>query len=239
MKTFTTFNTFEDIRNGDNMSQEEFHTLYEQKPDCFRAELLAGTVYVCEPLSEFHADIHTELAALFGAYRAYTPGVQALIDATVILGESDEVQPDMTLRVLPEYQGQTSDYIYKKGRKASGPYIKGAPELVAEISFSSRSMDLHVKRKRYEQAGVLEYLVISLQDEELFWFDLANGTSIKPSKGIFKSRIFPGLWIHKSALFGMRYELMMDTVQRGLSSAEHKSFLSHLRELRANKKPSN
>ncbi len=233
MNTYTTSNTFEDIRNGDNMSQELFHNLYEQKPASFRAELLASTVYVCEPLSEFHAEIHTDLASLFGAYRAYTPGVQALIDATVILSEYDEVQPDMTLRVLPEYKGQTSDYLFRKGKKARGPYIKGAPELVAEISFSSRSMDLHIKRKRYELAGVLEYLVLCLESQEMFCFDSANPESFQPVKSVFKSRSFPGLWIHKTALFALNYELMMESLQKGLSSPEHQNFVRKLSEIRA------
>lgn len=235
MNTYTTSNTFDDIRNGDSMSQSVFHRLYEQKPANYRAELLAGTVYVCEPLSESHAEIHTDLASLFGAYRARTPGVQALVDATVILGDSDEVQPDMTLRILPAYGGQSRDYTYRARRKSRGPYVKGAPEMVAEISFSSRSMDLHIKRKRYELAGVLEYLVFSLQDQELFWFDLANGQPIHHIEGIFKSKIFPGLWIDKSALFSNKYELMMETLQKGLSSVEHQDFVQKQNDRQSNK----
>ena len=226
---YRTSNILEDLHNGDTMSQEVFHALYEGRHNEFRAELIDGMVYVREPLSETHAEVHARVISIFDAYRASTTGVQAFSDATVILSETDEVQPDAMLRIRPEYNGQTSDYWFRKGRRTRGPYVKGAPELVAEVAFSSRAIDLHAKQKRYQNAGVLEYLVISLKEQKLFWFDLSHAQELNPNEsGIFQSRVFPGLWIHESALLSMDYKLTMETLNKGLGSEEHKSFLRAL-----------
>jgi len=40
----------EQLHNGDRMSRQEFHRLYEKTPDGFRAELVGGIVYAASPL---------------------------------------------------------------------------------------------------------------------------------------------------------------------------------------------
>lgn len=40
----------EELHNGDCMTQPAFHSAYEQMPAGFRAELVGGVVFVCEPL---------------------------------------------------------------------------------------------------------------------------------------------------------------------------------------------
>lgn len=222
------------LRSGDCLSQKEFHRLYEKESEDFRAELLDGTVFVCQPLSEEHGVIHPRLGSIFDAYAGQTPGLQAYIEPTVILSEDDEVQPDLLIRILPNYKGQTSDQKARYGRYSKGTYIKGAPELVAEISFSSRSIDLHIKRRRYELAGVLEYLVVCLENApKISWFDLPAAAQIEASDdGIFRSKMFPGLWIHERGLFDMDYKLVMDTINEGVASAEHKQFVSKLESRR-------
>ena len=220
-----------ELLNGDCMDQEEFHKRYEQQPEDFKAELLDGIVFVCEPLSEQHGGIHPRISSIFDAYMAATPGVRAYIDATVILSKKDEVQPDLSLRIMPAFGGQTTDTWYRRGKKAKrGPYIKGAPELVAEIAYSSRSMDLHIKRHRYELAGVLEYIVVSLEQGKLIWFDLKGKSEILAnSNGVFQSGIFPGFWIHEQGLLNMDYSLVMNTIQQGINSPEHQEFLLKLK----------
>lgn len=220
-----------ELLNGDCMDQAEFHKRYEQQSEDFKAELLDGIVFVCEPLSEQHGGIHTRISSIFDAYSASTPGVKAYIDATVVLSKKDEVQPDLSLRILPAFGGQTTDTWYRRGKKAKrGPYINGAPELVAEIALSSRSMDLHIKRQRYELAGVLEYIVVSLEQGKVIWFDLQGKCEIiAKSNGIFQSKIFPGFWIHEQGLLDMDYSLVMNTIQQGINSPEHQEFLLKLK----------
>lgn len=112
------------LHNGDCMSQLEFNKLYEKMPGGFQAELIEGIVYVKEPVGQEHGDLDVLLSSVLSAYRAATPGVQASSNVTVILGEKDEVQPDLLLRIKPDYDGQSRD---------SGRYIAGPPELVVEV----------------------------------------------------------------------------------------------------------
>src|SRR5947209_2877577 len=142
---------YPELHNGDRMTQKEFHRVYEQMPDNFRAELIGGIVYVGSPLKRPHGKDHLRLGTLFDTYQGHTPGVDAADNATVILSEDDEPQPDLYMRILPACGGQSRD--------TEDQYIDGAPELLAEIAHSSRAIDLHTKRQRYADAGVLEYIV--------------------------------------------------------------------------------
>jgi hypothetical protein len=42
----------EELHSGDRLSREEFHRLYSEMPEGFRAELIGGIVYVASPLKE-------------------------------------------------------------------------------------------------------------------------------------------------------------------------------------------
>lgn len=148
-----------EMRNGDCMTQEDFHSLYQQQPDGFKAELVDGTVFVSEPLGEPHSVNHLRLGSIIDAYASSTSGVHAGIEPTVILSKKDEVQPDLVMRVLPDFGGNTTDVWFRRGKKMRGPYIKGAPELVAEVAYSSRAIDLNLKKQRYEAGGIREYIV--------------------------------------------------------------------------------
>jgi Uma2 family endonuclease len=175
-----------ELHTGDHMSREEFHRLYEQTPEDFHAELIGGIVYVASPLRLRHDKNHIPLSALLFAYEGATPGVECGDNTTVILGDDSEPQPDLFLRILPEYGGQS--------RTTADDYVSGPPELVAEIAHGSRAIDLHAKRRDYARYGVLEYLVLSLKEPRLYWFDLrVNQPLPEPADGIYKMRAFPGL----------------------------------------------
>jgi hypothetical protein len=150
------------------------------------------------------------------------------MDGTVILGPKDEVQPDLLLRILPEFGGQTS-YLHSQMEGVPVRFIKGAPEMVAEVAYSSIAIDLHRKRERYLRAGVIEYIVVNLATFEIEWFDFRNKCRIKAdADGIFRSQFFPGLWIHAKALFKMDYRKSMDVLNKGLASHEHEAFAAKL-----------
>src|SRR5207245_3471933 len=119
-----------------------------------------------------------------------TPGTETMDNATAILGDDSEPQPDAALIIEPESGGQTS--VSEDG------YATGPPELIVEVASSSESIDLHAKRRDYEQAGVLEYAVVVLRQRVARWFVLQDGTyrdMEADASGIFKSRVFPGLWV--------------------------------------------
>jgi Uma2 family endonuclease len=209
------------LESGDRMTQAEFHRLYEQMPEDFRAELIGGVVYVSSPMKRRHGKFHLPAATLVTMYESATPGVEACDNATVILDEGDEPQPDLLLRVLPEYGGQS--------RTTSDDYVDGAPELHWEIAASSKSLDLHGKRERYAAAGVKEYLVLNLQDKCLHWFDLTTNTELKPdADGIYRIRTFSGLWIDGPALITRDLPKLLAVLEQGLASPEHTVFVAKL-----------
>src|SRR5436305_2942591 len=97
------------LHNGDQMTQAEFHRRYEAYPEDVKFELIGGTVYMAPPIRRSHARRHVQFAALLERYESRTPGVEALDNATTILGEDSETQPDLALRVLSEYGGQSRE----------------------------------------------------------------------------------------------------------------------------------
>lgn len=210
--------------NGDELSRAEFHARYERTPDGFKAELLDGVVYVASPVSVHHGAPDSFVNGLCFHYSGRTPGVQAACNTTVFLGTNDEVQPDGLLRILPEFGGQTRIEHVKEL-----DYIAGAPEFVLEVAGSSRAVDLHKKRKIYQRCGVLEYLVLCVEEQELRWFDLPNDLRVAAdADGVMRSKSLPGLWIDATAICKLDFGGVMKALESGLASPEHAAFVEHL-----------
>ncbi len=217
------------LENGDHMSQAEFHRRYEAYPDDTKFELIGGVVYMASPLRRTHGIFHPKLSSVLEFFQDQTPGVELLDNATNILGDESEPQPDLTLRILQAFGGQS--------RETKEDYVEGAPELVAEIASSTRAIDLREKRRDYELAGVQEYMVLSVEEPELFWFDFKAHALLAPdTKGIARSQVFPGLWINVPALLSCQRENLMATMSRGLKSAAHAAFVKKLEAARTSKK---
>lgn len=209
------------LANGDNLPQSEFHRRYECYPEDVKFELVRGIVYIASPLAIDHGRFHATLSLVLELYSAETPGIQLLDNATTILGEDSEPQPDLSLRILPECGGQTQTFEKR--------YVQGGPELVAEVAHSTRAFDLHQKRDDYQRASVHEYLVFCLEEAELLWVDFAAKESITPdNKGVARSRVFPGLWINTNALLADDIKVLHATLKRGLKCPTHAAFVKKL-----------
>src|SRR5205823_3137606 len=109
----------------DHMDQPTFHALYEQADPKCKAELVEGIVMIPFSVSVDHASDHNLVMTWLGVYRAATPGVQALDNATIVLGPKSEPQPDGALLIRAEFGGQT---------RVEGKNVVGAPELVVEVA---------------------------------------------------------------------------------------------------------
>ncbi len=209
------------LRQGQRLTQAEFHRRYEAYPGDVKFELIGGIVYMASPLRWPHGEYTDKLAAAFVLYEAATPGVVAGGNATAILGHRSEPQPDQALRILPEYGGQS--------RLNEGEYVEGAPELLAEVAYSSRDIDLNEKRADYQRAGVVEYLVLCVAEQELHWFDFHAGEPLHPNRrGVWRSKVFPGLWLDGPALLARDSARLIAGVQRGLASRDHAAFVKRL-----------
>lgn|SRR5487761_1428865 len=206
--------------NGERMSQPEFHRRYETCPTGEKWELVGGVVYIASPRKLKQSDYDGDIGYLLGTYRRATPGIQVTHNASAILGKKSEPQPDLAMRILPEYGGQS--------RTTGDDYLEGAPELVVEIAHSRRDLAMHAKRKDYERNGVIEYLVLLVEEQEVQWFHFPDG-EIRPNRvGITRSLVFPGFWLDIEALLRRDSQRLMEVLQQGLASRPHASFVRRL-----------
>lgn len=215
-----------DLEAGDHLDQPTFHRLYEATSEDFRAELINGVVIVPSPTRCDHGDIQTAVVGLTWIYRAGTLGVHAYDNSTVLLPPVNEPQPDAIVVIKPQFGGQT---LVKDG------YLLGAPELVIEVASSSVSYDLHSKYQMYERMGVREYVVALVKHAEVRWFAAKDGQFVPvppDADGIYRSRVFPGLWLNADAIWSGNDAKVLETVQLGLASPEHAAFLEKLRSQR-------
>ena len=228
------------LRNGDHLDADEFLRRYEAMPHLKKAELIDGRVYIDSPDSyptvrgepmaspvsfEGHAAPHFDIISWLGVYRFATPGVRGGDNGTVRLAPKAMPQPDAMLLILPSHGGQT--------RFGADRFVRGAPELVVEVAFSSVSYDLHEKLEAYRGHGAIEYLVWRVEDESIEWFRFVEGRTerVEPgADGILRSVVFPGLWLEPVALIRGEMDQVVQVLQRGIASPEHAAFVAQLRE---------
>jgi hypothetical protein len=212
---------------GQRLDQPTFHELYERMPEGTWAELIDGVVHMSSPAGPDHSRSSVTLTYWFCYYRENTPGVDVLDNASTALDFKREPQPDAQLRILPECGGRT-----RTDRKV----VRGVPELIAEVSHTSRYIDLGPKFDDYERVGVLEYIVRALEPDEVLWFVLRQGRLVQlPAgpDGIFRSTVFPGLWLDPQALIENDTRRLRAVLDQGLASAEHAEFVARLAAARA------
>lgn len=211
---------------GERLDRATFHNRYEQMPPSTRAELVGGIVYMPSPLRMDHGDTNHWVDLWLGDFESSTPGVRVSLNATALLDDEGEPQPDLLLRILPEWGGQTS---------VVDGYLAGPPELVVEIARSSRAFDLGAKYLDYERAGVTEYVVVALDPDEVYWHVCRGDRFVRLAcggDGIFRSEVFPGLWLDAAALFAGDRKRLRDVVDQGVATPEHAAFVAMLEEAR-------
>ncbi len=210
------------LRDGDCLTSDEFMRRWEAMPGLKHAELIDGIVHMPSPLSQKHSNLHVSMTLWLGMYAVNTPGCDADLEMTWLMGNRDVPQPDLTLRVLPEYGGQS---------RVEGEYAAGAAELVVEIAVSSRSRDLGSKLRLYERMGVREYAIAVAGQQQLLW-NVHTPAGFQPlgagNDGILRSRCFPGLWLDPAALWRFDRPGVLAVLQQGLATPEHAAFLTGL-----------
>jgi len=224
--------TLPPLVHGQHLDQPTFHERYEAMPPDTWAELVGGVVYMPSPLSGDHGEEDSNVSGWLFHYKRFTPGVRSPNDATVKLDPQGEPQPDCQLRIPKELGGQT--YIDDEG------YIAGAPELVVEVARSSRYYDLKQKTVDYERAGVREYVVVELDPDRIHWF-IRRGVrfaQLRPGPdGIYRSKVFPGLWLDPEALYAEDLDRLIQVLEQGLATPEHAAFVARLAKAGAGRKP--
>ena len=139
-----------------------------------------------------------------------------------MLGPENEPQPDSCLLVSPELGGQTS---------VKDDWIVGAPELVAEVALTTESIDLHAKKREYQKCGVKEYVVVALRQRKVYWFVNRDVelVEIQPGdEGIYRSEVFPGLWLDPDTLWADDVDRRIAVLDKGLATPERAGFVARL-----------
>ncbi|QJW96727.1 Uma2 family endonuclease [Frigoriglobus tundricola] len=234
------------LRDGDRMDANEFLRRYAADPIVYSAELLQGVVHVTRwreftdgketivpPISaDGHATPDNHLQGIFFVYASHTPGVVSSGSVTTLLpSQATSLEPDALLRVLPTHGGASTI--------GADKFVHGAPELVAEISFTSGSRDFGKKFDSYQADGVPEYLVWRTAEKEIHWFALNRKkyVALKPhADGTLRSDVFPGLWLDVPALLASDTAKVLATLQQGIASPEHAAFVAKLQKAASKRK---
>ena len=183
------------LESGDRLAREEFHRRYTLRPDIHKAELIDGVVYVTRRVRFAHGETHGVLMGCLGVYSAYHPDVHVYGPVTIFLDDRNEVQPDVSLareQSLASRLWETED-----------GFFAGVPDLIGEVAESDAAYDLHDKLESYRRAGVPEYIVWSIFENDIRWLILRDGqyVPLEPDEhGIIESAHFPGLRLNVPAM---------------------------------------
>ena len=156
-------------------------------------------------------------------YQWKTPGVTGADGATVML----DLQASRSRTTCFEFRRSWED----RPTSTTDGYLAGAPELIVEVARSSRSYDLNQKKADYERAGVREYVVVELDPDRIHWFIRRRKRFqvLRPGRdGIYRSEVFPGLWLDAEALFAEDLDRLMQVLDQGLATPEHAAFAAKL-----------
>jgi Uma2 family endonuclease len=212
------------LEPGDRLSRAEFERRYDAMTNLKKAELIEGVVYMPSPVRlRRHGAPHFDLITWLGAYKAATPGVTGADNASVRLDLDNEPQPDVVFFIDPANGGQA--------RITPDDYLEEAPELVAEIAAGTASYDLNTKPNVYRRNGVREYIVWRVLDRQIDWFVLRDGEFVRlpiDDTGLYRSEVFPGLWLDPAALVRGDTHIVQTALQSGLASSEHADFVERL-----------
>jgi Putative restriction endonuclease len=210
------------LTTGEKMSKAEFLCRWEALPGLKFAELIEGVVFVPSPLSLNHGERDSTIIGWLCYYAFRTPGCHVGNNTTWEMLESVP-QPDVHLRIEPEHGGQSS---------VIGKYPVGAPELAVEICLTSTEVDFGPKLRLYERAGVREYITLELLAKRIVWRVLRDRVyqALEPDADqVFRSIVFPGLWLDQDAFWRNDGTRMLATLEAGLATAEHQEFAARLR----------
>ena len=222
----------ESLVDGMRMDVEEFSRRYaamREADETFHAELIFGVVYTMQPPSAGgHGIPHAADSLPFLLYDLATPGVTYSNPAGFPAPTTDgKVEPDGCLFVEPSYGGRAT--LDESGN------LTEAPELCIEIANTTVYKDLVTKRALYEAAGVQEYLVHVVQESRVAVFVRRDDRLVPADTpdAVFRSETFPGLWLDLQALQTLDKAAARQTLEQGLASEPHVTFVAELAARRA------
>ena len=211
------------LEPGDHLTREEFERRYDAMPALKKAELIEGIVYMGSPVRlQHHGQPHGLVMTWLGVYWGATPGLFFGDNVSIRLEDDNMPQPDATMMIEQARGGQAS---------LVDDYVEGGPELVVEVAAITASMDLNTKLRVYRRHNVREYVVWRVLDGAIDWFLLREGDYQRLSPGadgVYRSEVFPGLWLDPKALVEANLVRVLDVLGQGLADPSHAAFVARL-----------
>lgn len=144
---------------------------WEKLPEHVRAEVIDGRLYILSPPKRIHADIIDEIYfALVNHVRKNNLGKSYCSAVGNFLFDGTQVvMPDIVF-----VSNKNSHLLEERG-------IFGAPDLIIEVlSPSTKKHDIHLKKIKYEQAGVREYWIVDPDTKDTWGYLLENNSYNEP-----------------------------------------------------------
>jgi len=214
----------EPLREGERIKRDEFERRAKAFPQAGRVELIDGVVHLMSPISFFgHGLPHANMMTWLNLYSIDTPGTCCGAPTSIRIDDENEPEPDAILFIDPERGGAAAF--------DEDEYVTGAPELVIEISNTTTGKDLNIKLPLYERDGIREYIVWRVEDQEIDWFVLRESGYERLTlgeDGIYRSEVFPGLWLDVDAIVSGDRRRMIRVLEQGLATIEHNEFVARL-----------
>jgi putative restriction endonuclease len=193
-------------------------------PNVTRAELIEGIVFRGAAVRHRqHGRPHRILIGWIDRYISGTPGIDGGDNAS--MGWISKTNPSRTLICFCRRPWEAPC--------ARRPMdIEMGRPIGSVKSASSASIDLHLKLEVYQRAGVREYLVWRVGDEAVDWFVREGDqfVALAAENGIFKSRLFPGLWLDAKALAKQSLRQLHTTLAQGMASPKYTDFAKRAAE---------
>lgn len=160
-----------------------------------RYELIDGELYVSPFPFVPHQRLVTRLVGMLYAYLEEHPiGEVFTSNLKVVLDEESGVGPDVVYIANERLSSLQPDGLY------------GPPDLAIEVTSTKPNLDRIIKFRKYASSGVAHYWIVSPEARTIEAFELGKKRYGKPTiareRGVFEPKLFPGLAIDLSRLFG-------------------------------------
>jgi Uma2 family endonuclease len=214
--------TLPPLVHRERLDQPTFHARYSAMPPEFRAELVDGVVVIRERrVRARHGTTSAALVYALVRYEQYTPGVSVALRVSTILGDADELHPDVSVRL-------------RGGQCCVGEddLLHGCPDLVCEIvDRETESHDLIAKRSAYDRHGAREYLAVLVHAGRHISFVRRSAGLVEEEPApdhLWRSRAFPGLWLDPVALLAGDLNRLAVVLEQGVATPAHAAFAAEL-----------
>ena len=185
------------------------------------ADLVGGVVHLWIRVTVSHGQMSATLNGGIGLSRVGLTGIHGGVRTTTVLGDDSEVQPDATLRFPIGGTSAVND----------DDYLVGCPELVCDVVDTADAHALTARRADDERYGATEVVMVTVREPRVLWL-VGEGdrlTERSPdADGVYRSGVFPGLWLDPAALLAEDMQRLLDVLRQGLATPEHAAFAASL-----------